>query len=133
MKLSEYKSAYYESSSSASSVSRQLALAGIAFVWIFKTNGVNGYVLPNALVWPSICLIVSLGADLLHYVSGSIIWGKFHRHHELKRLSITEDPDLEAPSYFNWPAIFFFYLKMLAVLVAYGFLLSHSIQAISFG
>ena len=36
MKLSDYRETYYEFSGKASDVTRQLAFAGIAIVWIFK-------------------------------------------------------------------------------------------------
>ena len=101
MKLEYYKSEYSAFSGLASSTSRQLALAGIALIWVFKTQGQAGYKLPNELLLPVICLIVSLGSDLLQYVSGSIIWGSFHRHHEKKRKSITDAPEIEAPFYFT--------------------------------
>jgi len=133
MKLSGYKQDYYQYTSLASSTSRQLALAGIALVWVFKTQGDNGYVLPNELLFPSICLIVSLGSDLLQYVTASITWGVFHRYHELKRKSKNEDPELEASRYYTWPINFFFYSKIASVLIAYVYLLKHAISSVSFG
>lgn len=132
MKLSEYKNEYYSFSSLASSTARQLALAGIALIWIFKTQGQQGYQLPNELMLPSVCLILSLGFDLLQYISGSIIWGLFHRYHETKRTAAFQDPDLEAPFYFTWPINVFFYSKIIAVLVAYCLLLSYAVTSISF-
>lgn len=119
MKLDYYKSEYASFSGLASSTSRQLALAGIALIWVFKTQGQAGYQLPNDLLLPALCLIVSLGSDLLQYVSGSMIWGSFHRYHEKQRKFITDEPDIEAPFYFTWPINIFFYTKITAVLMAY--------------
>lgn len=133
MKLSEYKTDYYQYTSLASNGSRQLALAGIALVWVFKTQGTSGYTLPNELLIPSVALIVSLGSDLLQYVVGSITWGFFHRYHEARRSSISEDPELEAPAYYTWPINAFFYSKIISVLTAYFFLLKYAINSISFG
>ncbi len=133
MKLSAYKADYYQYSGLASSTSRQLALAGIALVWVFKTQGTTGYALPNELLYPSVFLICSLASDLLQYVFGSIIWGLFHRHHEKSRSAITEDPDVEAPMYFTWPINLFFYGKIAAVLIAYFYLFSHAAKSITFG
>lgn len=133
MKLSEYKTDYYQYTSLASNGSRQLALAGIALVWVFKTQGASGYTLPNELLIPSIALIVSLGSDLLQYVAGSVTWGIFHRYHEAQRASMLEDPELEAPVYYTWPINAFFYSKILSVLIAYFYLLKYAISSVSFG
>ena len=133
MKLSEYKSDYYQYSGLASSATRQLALAGIALIWVFKTQSDNGtYILPNTLIYPAIGLIVSLGSDLLQYVFGTVIWGLFHRYHESLRESIEDDPILEAPVHYTWPINFFFYTKIIAVLVSYFFLLIFAIDSVKF-
>ena len=131
MKLSEYKNDYYQFTSLASNTSRQLAFAGIALIWIFKTQSENGFALPNELLIPSLGLIISLGADLLQYISGSLIWGAFHRYHENRRCG-ESDPELEAPVYFNWPGIVLFYTKVVAVLASYYFLFSYALNSISF-
>jgi hypothetical protein len=131
VKLSDYKQEYYQFTSLASSTSRQLALAGIALIWVFKTEGVNGYELPNALLIPTVGLIVSLGSDLLQYFSGSLIWGAFHRHCE-KKYPNNSDPKLEASVYFNWPGILFFYTKIISVLISYWYLLFYAISSITF-
>ena len=132
MKLSEYKNDFYEFSGLASSASRQLAFAGIAIIWLFKTSSGDDYNLPSELFIPAAALITSLGSDLLQYVFGAIIWGRFHRKHEKLRSSIEDDPILEAPAYFNLPIKLFFYLKIFAVLVAYFYLLVFAISAIKF-
>lgn len=132
MKLAYYKGEYSAFTGLASSTSRQLALAGIALIWVFKTQGQAGYKLPNDLLLPAVCLILSLGSDLLQYVLGSIIWGSFHRYHEKKRSTITDDPEIEAPFYFTWPINLFFYSKIGCVLIAYFFLFQHAITSISF-
>lgn len=132
MKLSNYKQDYYQYTSLASSTSRQLALAGIALVWVFKTQGVVGYKLPTDLFLPSIFLISSLASDLLQYISGSIIWGWFHRFHEKKRSSISDDPEIETPMYFTWPINFFFYSKIIYVLLAYTYLFKYAAKSIFF-
>jgi|SRR5690554_15848 len=132
MKLSDYKKDYYQYTSLASTTSRQLALAGIALVWVFKIQGVSGFELPNALLLPLVGLILSLFFDLLQYCLGSIIWGSFHRYHEKKRLLPGDDPSLEAPAYLTWPINLFFLLKIIAVLISYWFLLLYAVSSITF-
>lgn len=131
MKLSDYKKDYYQLSGLASNASRQLAFAGIALIWVFKSQSENGFQLPSELLIPSMCLIFSLGFDLLQYVTGSITWGLFHRYHEKKRTSEI-DPELEAPFYYTWPINFFFYCKIISVLVSYSYLALYSINSIWF-
>ena len=132
MKLSGYKTDYYQYTELASSTSRQLALAGIALVWVFKSGNDGSLKLPDELLLPSICLIVSLGSDLLQYVVASITWGMFHRYHERKRTPREDDPEVEASRYYTWPINVLFYLKILTVLIAYFFLFKHAVNSISF-
>lgn len=132
MKLSGYKKAYEDLSGLASTVSRQLALAGIALIWIFKTEVKGVYCLSTTLLIPSWILIFGLTCDLLQYVCGAIIWGSFHRYHEKKKAIIDDDPFLLANPYLNWPANTLFVLKIVSVITAYIFLLNFVWNKIQF-
>ncbi len=132
MKLSEYKNDYYEYSGLASSTSRQLTFAGIALLWIFKSGSDGNYSLSVELYIPAVALIVSLGSDILQYVTATIIWGIFHRYHECNRNNNNPDTELEASKYLTWPINFFFYLKLISVIYAYYYLLKFAINKISF-
>lgn len=132
MKLSDYRDAYYTHSGTASSVARQAAFAGIALIWIFNSKTGDEILLPVQLLWPTLFLIVGLGLDLLQYVVASAIWGVFHRIKE-KELGAIPDPDVSAPPYLNWPALFFFWGKLVAITAGYGSLLVYASQAIKFG
>jgi hypothetical protein len=132
MNLSGYKKAYEDLSGLASTVSRQLALAGIAVIWIFKAEVKGNYCLSTDLLMPSWILVFGLTCDLLQYVCGAIIWGSFHRHHEKNKSKADDDPYLLAPHYFNWPANTFFILKIASVITAYIYLLNFIWRKIQF-
>jgi len=125
MKLSGFKKDYQELSGKASDVARQLSFAGIAVIWIFKVSEGQSLKLPPDLILPTLLLCSALACDLMQYVSGAIIWGIFHRYYEIKTKHSQEDPDLTASPYLNWPAIAFFYLKLLGVILSYIFIISY--------
>ena len=79
MKLSDYLNSYYAHTGNASTVSRQASFAGIALVWVFNTKSGNEITLPIDLLMPVLWLVISLGLDLLQYISSAFIWGVFHR------------------------------------------------------
>jgi hypothetical protein len=122
MKLSDYKQDYYTFSKELSKLVRILAFAGIGIIWIFKfeKNGVPQ--IPKTLFKPLLFLIITILFDFFHYFSATIIWGIFHRRQEMKMTDTDTDPELEANPLFNWPVLFFFYLKQLLLIVAYCFL-----------
>ncbi len=120
MKLVQARDSYYWYTEKASDVARTLAFAGIALIWIFKVGDSGTPRIPHRLLPPTFFLAGSLILDLLQYVVASILWGGFHRFKE-KTIPAGEDPEFEAPAWMNWPAILFFYGKL--ILVALGFLL----------
>lgn len=118
MKLKDIRDAYSTKSTSASTVSRQASFAGIALIWVFKTQYGNTLVLPNDLLLPSLFFALSLAFDLLQYISSSAIWGVFNRIKE-REYGPNYEGDIGVSKYLNWPAIFFFWGKLLFVLIGY--------------
>ncbi|HPQ42941.1 MAG TPA: hypothetical protein PKZ42_01840 [Syntrophales bacterium] len=127
MKLSEYRNTYYEYTGKTSNVTRQLAFAGIALIWIYKVGNFADGSIPKQLILSSALLAISLTLDLLHYVWGSFIWGVFCRQKEKQLEDILENPELSAPAWYNWPSNLFFWLKILAVIIAYYSLIKYFI------
>ena len=121
MKLKDYKNDYYEFSGKLSDNARKLAFAGIAIVWILKQEKNGTFILPDLLKLAMLMFVITLSFDLLQYICQTIIWGIFHRYHE-KRLD-SEDSELTASKYFNWPANFFFWSKVIALVAGYVFML----------
>ena len=122
MKLTDYRKDYYEFSGKASDVARNLAFAGIAFVWIFKVGAEHGPRIPQELLLPLAFLAICLGADLLQYVAATCVWGIFQWYEESKIDDLKKDPELEAPSWLKWPQFIFFVMKLVTVFLAYIFL-----------
>jgi len=123
MKLKDARDLYYFYSGKTSDLVRQLGLAGIAVIWIFK-NEVQGIPkIPEALALPLILIVLGLALDLLQYTVATSIWGVFQRHKE--KSGVGEDVDFLAPKQFNWPTILFFVLKAVSIIVAYAYLLRY--------
>lgn len=122
MNLDELKERYYKISEKASDIARQLAFAGIALIWTFKTESANGsYILDLELLWSGAFIVGALGCDLLQYVSGTLIYGWFRDYKA--RMGVKPKVSLSWPRYFNWPAIGFFWTKIVLVVAAYIMLL----------
>ena len=121
MRISGYRQAYDAFSSKASEISRQLSLAGLALVWIFKKEGVAQPSVPEELLLPSVLFVGSLALDLLHATYGAAAWGIFSRIQEKRKKG--RDAHVSAPAWINWPSNLFFWGKIVAVAVGYGFAL----------
>jgi hypothetical protein len=102
MKLEDTRKAYQEYSKAASDVTRELAFAGIAVIWIFRiTNAASGVPgIPATLHLPLVLFVVALGLDLLHYATGTVIWGTFGRFKE-RQEGVTRDTVFLAPRQLN--------------------------------
>lgn len=125
MKLSDYRGTYYEFSGKASDCARNLAFAGIALVWIFKTSDSPTPKIPNEFILPTVFLVLTLAFDLLQYIVATAVWGFFQWNEERKLQDINVDPELGAPRYLKWPQNTFFVFKLCSVFLAYVFLSLH--------
>lgn len=123
MKLKDARENYYFYSGKTSDLVRQLGLAGIAVIWIFKYEVQGIPKVPEALALPLVLIVLGLALDLLQYAVATSIWGIFQRQKE--KNGVGEDTDFLAPKQFNWPTIAFFVLKVLSIIAAYAYLLQH--------
>ena len=121
MKLEDCREAYDYFTGTLSSISRQLGFAGLAVIWIFKTEQSGAYSVPPELILPGVLLVAGLAADFLHYALGSIIWGCYHRYKEIN--GTIETDEFLAPSPINWPGNFMFFCKSVLIAIAYYLLL----------
>jgi hypothetical protein len=119
MKLQDYRETYYEFSSTASEVARKLSFAGIALIWLFKIESLPIPKIPHELILPTGLLALSLSFDLLQYILASAIWGIFQWYQEKKLKSISDNPDLAAPSILKLPQFFLFWSKLFLAMAAY--------------
>ena len=127
MKIEDCRKAYYDFSRKTSEIVRYLALAGIAIIWIFKQENNKNFSIPETLVLPSILLIIGLSFDLLHAITGVITWGCFNRRKEIE--GVAEEEEIEAPGWISWPGDFFFWAKILSIVVGYFFILKFLIES----
>jgi hypothetical protein len=126
--LQDYRETFYTFSGKASDLNRQLALAGIAIIWLFKKDNLSGLSIPRELLWPGVLIVLSLGLDMLHYVVASVIWRYFYRSQE--KAGVDEDKVLTHETYLEWPIYFFFSAKIIIVLAAYVLLVNYFWSAI---
>ena len=122
--LADYREDYYWFSGKASDVARQLAFAGIAFLWIFRVTTDGGPVIPRDLVLPAVLFALALAFDLLQYISATVIWGWFKRSEEKKLKYPDDNPELSAPAWYNWPINSIFAVKLICVVLAYILLIA---------
>jgi hypothetical protein len=115
--LAEARQAYYELSGKASDAVRQIGFAGIAIVWLFKTDSGGVVTVPDGLLVPGLLIVAGLFLDLLQYVLATVLWSAFTRRRE--RAGTRPDEQVSAPAAINWPANACFYLKILLILSAY--------------
>jgi hypothetical protein len=118
--LADALKAYQDRSATASTVARQLAFAGIAIVWVFSgASPINGKLsVPQDLLRVGFFLVIALACDFLQYVWGALAWGVFHRSKETN-LHSSPQTDFLAPAWINYPAIAFFWAKLVMVMLAY--------------
>jgi hypothetical protein len=117
MKLENVRENYSYHTGKTSDIVRQLGFVGMAVVWVFKTDVAGKPVIPSDLLPAAILVVAGLTLDLLHYVSGSLVWGVYNRFKEYK--AIAEDAEFLAPRQINWLAIFLFWSKTIAMILAY--------------
>ncbi len=116
MKLSEAREYYVDHSRQASTVARQLAFAGIALIWVFRSAPAEPGepFLPREFLLPAVLIVVALAADLLQYAWASGAWGVIQRRMEL---SGNEE---DAPDWVNRPSLVLFWGKIGCVVTAYA-------------
>jgi hypothetical protein len=121
MTLADCRQTYYEASTKASDLTRQLALAAIAVIWLFAAAATDGPKVAPALAWPLLLVIAALTLDVLQYVYKSIAWGAFAEH--AWRTGVNDTDELAAPRWINRPALGFFWGKIILVVLAYAAIL----------
>jgi hypothetical protein len=122
MKLPEYRQTFYDLSGKVSELTRQLAFAGIAIVWIFKKDAAaDKLTIPGALMLPLLLLVLSLASDILQYFAGTAIWWLFYRLMEMRGFTDEEELGKHSP-WLEAPIWLFFLLKFFLLIVAYFFI-----------
>jgi hypothetical protein len=132
MKLQEYRETFYSFSGKASDIGRQLSLAGVAIIWLFKIEGnFHEQAIPKGLVFPGILIILTLALDMLQYFGATIIWRSFYRAKE--RAHIDENEDIQHSPMLELPIFIVFCLKVTLVFLAYFFIFIYLSQTLYLG
>src|SRR5438045_2777265 len=116
MKLSEIWDTYETYTKAASEGARSLSFAGIAVVWLFKTEQDGAIHLDVALLRAGGCFVAALALDMLHYVAGMILFWIFGNIREGKK---GHAQDADNPRIINWPLDAVFITKLAAVIGGY--------------
>ena len=132
MKVDKYKEVYEKASGKLSDISRNIALAGIALIWIFTKTDTQTAV-PSELILPAFFLVVSLFFDMLQYAYKTIVFVViFHqKENEIKRKKMKRDEaDFQHSQRFNYATWIFFCIKIVLVFAAYALILCFLIREI---
>ncbi len=123
MNLASIRQTYYDLSGKASDIARQLCFAGIALIWIFKLEKSGPLDIPGVLLIPAALFVLALAFDMLQYIYSSASWALYARYLEGEQRS--EEEDISAPMWINWPTLTCFWLKLVCVLVGYIIVLQY--------
>jgi hypothetical protein len=107
-----------EASDKSSEINRQLAFAGIAIIWVFRTDSGGKQIVPAGLFFPGLLLVLGLSFDLLQYVIKSEIW--YLVTHRREKAGIIE---FVVPEWINYPGDILYWMKIVATIIAYSLLL----------
>jgi hypothetical protein len=122
MKIDDAKLAYEDLSGKASDIMRQLGLAGVALVWLFRVDTTNRSLLDTKLLCAAFFIFLAIIFDFLQYVIGATIWFRFFRCKENE--GVKPDQVFQAPPKLNLPTWALFFLKTVMILTAYvGFII----------
>ncbi len=117
MILKDVQNTHDTYSGTASQIARQLAFAGLAVIWVFKTDSGVGFTVNDSLLVAGFYIIISLTLDFLQYVYGSIAWHGLHVKKEKE--GVGTKTIFQAPKNINLPTHILFYAKLIFMLLAY--------------
>src|ERR1700730_13680664 len=101
MKLADARGAYESLSGKASDIVRQISLAGVGLIWVFKSStGSFSLSLDPSLLKAAFFIFLALLFDFLQYMVGTVVWYLYYRHKEKR--GTQENVEFLAPSQLNW-------------------------------
>ena len=122
MTISEVWKSYSEYTSGVTEQSRKLGFAIAAACWFFRTPEVS--VPPTHALWSLVWVILFFFLDLLQYITAAVMTRTWARSQEKKvyRQQQELDANIEKPAWLDTPATVFFALKLVSLLISFGFL-----------
>jgi len=111
----------YELSKRTSEISRQLAFAGIAVIWIYKNPDNAPTIIKDGLVFPLFLWVTCLGIDLLQHFFGALTsYVFFHiKQYQDNGGKLKDTTDIPAPYWMDFTATTLFIFKIVANIWAY--------------
>ena len=116
-KLKDVKEDFYAFTSKTSDITRQLALAGIAIIWIFKISTVAKVQLLPSTVPVLKLLVLCLLFDFCHAFIPSFTYGILNNY--FKKNGQTDESDVEYSLWLTLPEWIFFIVKIFFLIWAY--------------
>ncbi|MGE0635173.1 MAG: hypothetical protein AB7G44_08545 [Bacteroidia bacterium] len=119
--LEDFKQDTYELSKKTSDISRQLAFAGIAIIWIYKNPDDAPILIRDGLLFPLFLWILSLAIDLIHHFFGAMAWYTFFqmKQYHFNNGTLKKTDDITGPFWIDYIATCFFILKIILNIWAY--------------
>jgi hypothetical protein len=118
MKLEDTRAAYETFSGKASDIVRQISLAGIGLIWLFRSGTATDPLLDIRLLRAALFIFLALLFDFLQYLAGTVIWYCYFRHKEKNNTKLSDE--VLAPTWLNWPTWTLFYVKSAMMVIAYA-------------
>ncbi len=120
--LADVWSFYDEYNKAVSDIARKLAYAGIALIWVFRISDDHATHIPRELFVAGFCLALCLLFDFLQQCIGSELYRRFGEHQEK---IVSADQTFLQPNWLLWPMDMLFWLKVLAGLSGYYFIMHY--------
>ena len=130
MKLSEINKIGKESTKVASDIVRQLSLAGVGIIWLFKSSDDSDILFSPILVFPLLFLALALFCDLIQYIIAGNIWRNFVKDSQALKTPSNQDPDVDIPDAKSKPIYFFYYSKIVLMFCAYIIIITHLVKVL---
>ena len=114
MKIQKMLDSYEESSSRVSDLTRQLAFAGIAVIWVLRIGESSGGIpFTSQVLFPLYLLVIGLGLDFAQYLYKTILWGSLNWYYWKQHQS--NDADVVVSGSWNVPTHILFLSNILVV------------------
>jgi hypothetical protein len=118
LSIEEGYNTVYEAAAQASELNRKFAFAGIALIWVFKTESAGRQIVPTELFLPGLLIAIGLACDLLQYVVKSELWLRVTKKNE-----DAKHTHFKVSKNIGRVVDIFYWLKIIAVMAAYVFLI----------
>jgi hypothetical protein len=130
--LSDLANLKFEASKMVSDQARNLALAGLAIVWLFAGPffvGESGQKPEAVLFWAGAALAGALALDLAQLVARTVVLQVIYVRRRDAASDDDDDPVVEDYGPLNWITGLLFYAKIAALSLGYLCILAYFIQA----